>query len=73
MRHTFATRAIEAGISPKVLQHILGHTDIRITLDTYTDIFDRFENQQLDLLNNYMLSLPDKKDSNNPACAVGVQ
>lgn len=73
MRHTFATRAIEAGISPKVLQHILGHTDIRITLDTYTDVFDRFENQQLDLLNNYMLSLPDKKDSNNPACAVGVQ
>lgn len=73
MRHTFATRAIEAGISPKVLQHILGHSDISITLDTYTDVFDRFENEQLDLINNYMKSLPDKNKADNTPCAVGVQ
>ena len=63
MRHTFATRAIEAGISPKVLQHMLGHSDISITLDTYTDVFDRFENQQLDLINDYMQSLPERNKS----------
>lgn len=73
MRHTFATRAIEAGISPKVLQHILGHADISITLDTYTDVFERFENDQLSLLNNYMKSLPDKQDHNDNACAIAVQ
>lgn len=71
LRHTFATRAIEAGISAKVLQHILGHAEISVTLDTYTDVFDRFENQQLDLLNNYMKTLPD--DNQTKACAVGVQ
>ena len=73
MRHTFATRAIEAGISPKVLQHILGHADISITLDTYTDVFERFENDQLSLLNNYMKSLPDKQAHNDNACAIAVQ
>lgn len=73
MRHTFATRAIEAGISPKVLQHILGHSDISITLDTYTDVFDKFENAQLDLLNSYMQSLPNKCKTPDAPCAVGVQ
>ena len=69
----FATRAIEAGISPKVSQHILGDSDISITLDTHTDVFDRFENEQLDLINNYMKSLPDKNKADNTPCAVGVQ
>lgn len=38
LRHTFATRCIEAGIEPVVLKGWLGHTDIRTTLDTYTVI-----------------------------------
>ena len=36
LRHTFATRCIEAGMSAVVLQRIIGHTDISITLNTYT-------------------------------------
>ena len=32
LRHTFATRCIESGISPVVLQRILGHSSIDITL-----------------------------------------
>ena len=35
LRHTFATRCAEAGMPPKVLQEIMGHTDIRITMNTY--------------------------------------
>ncbi|MCD7797350.1 MAG: tyrosine-type recombinase/integrase [Clostridiales bacterium] len=58
LRHTFATRAIEAGLAPKTLQHLLGHSDIKITLGVYCDVFDRFKNQQLDLLNNYLKILP---------------
>ena len=35
LRHTFATRCIELGFDPKVLSEILGHTDVKITLDRY--------------------------------------
>ena len=35
LRHTFATRCIEAGIRPKTLQGILGHANIGITMNLY--------------------------------------
>lgn len=41
LRHTFATRCIEAGVPPVVLKNWLGHKDIHITLDTYADVFDK--------------------------------
>lgn len=34
-RATFATRAIEAGVTPKVLQELLGHNDISTTMNIY--------------------------------------
>lgn len=36
LRHTFATRLIEAGDNVKVIQEILGHSDVQITLNIYT-------------------------------------
>lgn len=38
LRHTFATRAIEKNMSPKVLQKILGHSKISITMDLYCHV-----------------------------------
>ena len=35
LRHTFATRAIEAGIPVKTLSDILGHSQVQITMDLY--------------------------------------
>lgn len=37
MRHSFASRCFEKGISPKVVQTILGHKKIDTTWDIYTD------------------------------------
>ncbi len=34
-RHTFASIMVDAGVAPEVLKNILGHANIRITLDTY--------------------------------------
>lgn len=38
LRHTFATRAIEAGIKSKTLQEILGHANIGVTMNLYVHI-----------------------------------
>ena len=38
LRHTFATRCIEGGMMPKILQKILGHSNIGITMNLYVHI-----------------------------------
>ncbi len=54
LRHTFATRCIEAGITPVVLKTWLGHTDIHVTLDTYSDVFDRLNHKAISQFEGYM-------------------
>ena len=36
MRHTFCTRLANAGMNPKALQYVMGHSNITITLNRYT-------------------------------------
>ena len=37
-RHTFATRCLEAGLQPKVVQSYLGHASLKMTMDLYTHV-----------------------------------
>ena len=57
LRHTFATRCIEAGMQPKVLQHILGHSDIKITLNTYCDAFENYQNENIAKTDQYFADM----------------
>lgn len=56
LRHTYASRCIEGGMPAKVLQTILGHRDITTTLNTYCDCFEKYEQEHLDIANEYMRS-----------------
>lgn len=38
----------------KVLQHILGHTDITVTMNTYCDAFEEFSDENLLMADCYL-------------------
>ena len=56
LRHTFGTRCIESGMAPVVVQRLMGHKDISVTLNTYTTVFDKFKENEIDKVNRYYLN-----------------
>lgn len=50
-RDTFATRCVESGMQPKVLQDIMGHTDINMTMNLYAHSMDNSKISQLKVVN----------------------
>jgi integrase len=51
LRHSNATALIQAGVNPRVVQQRLGHSDVSITLNTYTHVLpdmDKDAAQKLD-------------------------
>lgn len=50
LRHTFATRCIEAGVDIKSLSEILGHSNVAITLSTYVHSSMEMKRNQLEKL-----------------------
>lgn len=55
LRHTFGTRCIESGMAPVVVQRLMGHKNIAVTLNTYTSVFDKFKEREIDKVNQYYL------------------
>lgn len=54
LRHTYGTRCIEGGMSFKVLQELMGHTDITVTMNTYCDATNDFINDNISRVNEYL-------------------
>lgn len=50
LRHTFATRCVEAGVDVKSLSEILGHANVSITLNTYVHSSMEMKRNQLEKL-----------------------
>lgn len=53
LRHTFATRCIDAGIDPKTLQKILGHAHLSMTMDLYVHVSDDKKFSEMKKLEQY--------------------
>lgn len=47
-RHTFATRAIEAGMQPQVLKAILGHSSLAMTMDLYSHVLPDLKAEEME-------------------------
>ena len=37
-RHTYCTNMAKSGMNPKTLQYLMGHSDIGVTMNTYTHL-----------------------------------
>ncbi|MBC8062365.1 MAG: site-specific integrase [Clostridiaceae bacterium] len=61
LRHTYATRLLEQNQHPKVLQVLLGHADITLTLNKYCHVIPDIKKAAADSINN--LFLQKKKSS----------
>lgn len=53
LRHTFATRCAEAGISAKTVQQWLGHKTLEMTLNVYTHVNKDFEQKETAKFDTY--------------------
>jgi hypothetical protein len=38
------------------LQRLMGHTDVSITLNTYTSVFNKYKEAELEKVNNYYMN-----------------
>ena len=51
LRHTYATRLLEAGINLKVVQKLMGHSRISTTADTYSHVSPELKHSAVSKLN----------------------
>lgn len=54
LRHTHATMLLEAGANIKVIQMRLGHKNIDITLQIYTHVTEKMENDTINILESIL-------------------
>lgn len=53
LRHTFATRCVEAGMKPKTLQMLLGHANINITMNLYVHLTEEEKSKEMEKFEVY--------------------
>ena len=54
LRHTYATRLFEVNVSPKIVQMLMGHYDISITMDIYTHVMENQKVEAVEQLNQIL-------------------
>lgn len=61
LRHTAATLLLEAGEHPKVVQEMLGHSSITLTLDTYSHVLPSMQKEAAARMQNILTAATTKQ------------
>ena len=54
LRHSSATMLLSMGVHPKIVQEILGHSQISMTLDTYSHVLPTMQKEAMSKLNELL-------------------
>lgn len=54
LRHSFATRLCESGMNIKMIQHIMGHSDIDTTMNIYVSITETMRGKAKETMESYL-------------------
>lgn len=55
LRHTYCTRLFEAGVPPKTVQSLVGHSDIETTMNIYTHVMKETKMEAVDKINSIFI------------------
>lgn len=58
-RHTYCSNMAKSGMNPKTLQYLMGHSDISVTLNTYTHI--GFEDAKEEIQKQSVIKMSEKR------------
>ena len=53
LRHGFTTRLCEVDVNPKSMQVVLGHSDIRTTLQIYADVTEEHKQETFNSIEDF--------------------
>lgn len=62
LRHSAATLLLTMGVHPKVVQELLGHSQIRMTLDTYSHVLPSMQQEAMSKLDEVFRSNSSEDD-----------
>lgn len=63
LRHTHATLLLQSGVNPKVVQERLGHSNIAVTMDTYSHVTPTIQAEAIEKYQIWMAEAESNKDS----------
>ncbi len=57
LRHSAATLLLSLGVHPKVVQELLGHTQISMTMDIYSHVLPSMQQDAVSKLNDLLVRM----------------
>lgn len=71
LRHSAATILLALNVHPKIVQELLGHNQINMTMDLYSHVLPRLQDEMIDKLEDVFRPSDNDEKSEGTSRAVG--